>query len=77
VIEGHATVPCRSRSLSAPAHIKSRPKPYDAIISSGSPRAWTYASGAAELACAAAIALAKARCAGALATAALFFAVFP
>ncbi|MFB9833820.1 DoxX family protein, partial [Actinoallomurus acaciae] len=47
-----------------------RPRPYDAIIPSrlpGSPRTWTYASGVAELACAAAIAVPRTRRAGALA----------
>ncbi|MFI0353891.1 hypothetical protein [Actinomadura sp. 9N407] len=56
------------------------PKPYDTIVPGrlpGSPRAWTYASGVAELACAAAIAVPKTRRAGAFATAALFAAVFP
>jgi uncharacterized membrane protein len=56
------------------------PKPYDGIIPSrlpGRPRTWTYASGVAELACAAAVAVPKTRRAGALATAALFVAVFP
>ncbi|GAA4600520.1 hypothetical protein GCM10023195_00080 [Actinoallomurus liliacearum] len=44
-------------------------RPYDAIIPSrlpGSPRAWTYTSGLAELACAAAIAVPRTRRAGAL-----------
>jgi uncharacterized membrane protein len=56
------------------------PKPYDTTVPEqlpGGPRAWTYASGVAELACAAAIVVPKTRRAGALATAALFVAVFP
>ncbi|MFB4313232.1 MauE/DoxX family redox-associated membrane protein [Actinomadura sp. 21ATH] len=56
------------------------PKPYDSIIPErlpGTPRTWTYASGAAELACAAAIAVPRTRRAGALATAALLVGVFP
>jgi uncharacterized membrane protein len=56
------------------------PKPYDAIVPRwlpGSARAWTYASGAAELAVAAAVASRRGRRAGGLAAAALFAAVFP
>ncbi|MCB5906349.1 DoxX family protein [Streptomyces pinistramenti] len=56
------------------------PKPFDAIVPRhlpGSARAWTYASGAAELAVAAAVALLRTRRAGALAAAGLFAAVFP
>jgi uncharacterized membrane protein len=56
------------------------PRPYDAIVPRslpGTPRAWTYASGAAELAVAAAVAVPCTRRAGALAAAALFVAVFP
>jgi len=57
-----------------------RPRPYDSIVPRwlpGSPRAWTYASGAAELAAGAAIACPRTRRAGGLAAAALFAAVFP
>ena len=57
-----------------------RPRPYDAVIPSrlpGRPRAWTYASGVAELACAAAIAVPRTRRAGALAATGLFAGVFP
>jgi uncharacterized membrane protein len=57
-----------------------RPRPYDRIVPRslpGSPRAWTYASGAAELAVAAAVAHPRSRRAGGLAAAALFAAVFP
>ncbi|TWD18915.1 peroxiredoxin [Streptomyces sp. T12] len=43
----------------------------------GAPRAWTYASGAAELALAAGVALPRTRKAAALAAAALFVGVFP
>ncbi|WP_443333813.1 DoxX family protein [Streptomyces sp. CB02923] len=56
------------------------PKPFDAIVPRalpGSPRTWTYVSGAAELAVAAAVALPRTRRAGALAAAGLFAAVFP
>jgi uncharacterized membrane protein len=57
-----------------------KPEPFDAIVPAGlpgGPRTWTYLSGAAELACAAAVAVPRTRRAGALATAALFVAVFP
>ncbi|MFD5080454.1 MauE/DoxX family redox-associated membrane protein [Streptomyces sp. NPDC058371] len=56
------------------------PRPFDATIPSalpGSPRAWTYASGAVELALAAGVALPRTRRAAALATAAFFVGVFP
>ncbi|MEZ0114503.1 putative membrane protein [Catenulispora sp. EB89] len=56
------------------------PKQYDAIIPRalpGSPRMWTYVSGAAELAVAVAIANPKSRRQGSLAAAAFFVAVFP
>jgi uncharacterized membrane protein len=56
------------------------PRQYDAIIPGalpGNPRTWTYASGAAELALAAAVALPRTRKAAALATAAFFVGVFP
>ncbi len=57
-----------------------RPKPYDAIVPAalpGSRRFWTYASGVAELATAAAVAHPRSRRAGGLAAAALFAAVLP
>ncbi|ANB04695.1 hypothetical protein SAM40697_0734 [Streptomyces ambofaciens] len=57
-----------------------RPRTFDAIVPRslpGSPRAWTYASGVAELALAAGIALPRTRKAAALATAAFFVGVFP
>lgn len=57
-----------------------RPRPYDAIVPTvlpGRARTWTYLSGVAELACAAAIAVPATRRIGALAAAALFVAVFP
>lgn len=56
-----------------------RPEFYDALIPPflPNPRAWTYVSGVAELACAAAVAVRRTRRWGALATAALFVAVFP
>jgi uncharacterized membrane protein len=56
-----------------------RPGFYDAMIPPflGSPRAWTYASGVAELAVAAAVAVPRTRRRGALAAAGLLVAVFP
>ena len=57
-----------------------KPTMYDAVVPTtlpGSPRTWTYLSGAAELAVAAAVAVPRTRRAGALAAAALFVAVFP
>jgi uncharacterized membrane protein len=55
------------------------PRPFEAIVprALGDPRPWVQASGAAELACAAALALPRTRRAGGLASAALFVAVFP
>ncbi|MFF1547074.1 hypothetical protein [Streptomyces sp. NPDC058291] len=56
------------------------PRPFDAIVPRalpGSPRAWTYAGGAAELALAAGVALPRTRKTAALAAAALFVGVFP
>lgn len=57
-----------------------RPKHYDAIVPRslpGTPRQWTYASGAAELAVAAAVAVPRTRRLGGFAAFALFIAVFP
>ncbi|GGU66500.1 DoxX family protein [Lentzea flava] len=57
-----------------------RPKYYDAIVPRalpGTPRQWTYASGAAELALATAVAAPRTRRLGGLAAAAFFVAVFP
>ncbi len=56
-----------------------KPGFYDGMIPPflGSPRAWTYGSGVAELAVAAAVAAPATRRRGALAAAALFVAVFP
>jgi uncharacterized membrane protein len=56
------------------------PRLYDMIVPPqlpGSPRAWTLVSGAAELACAAAVAHPRTRRLGATAAAVLFVAVFP
>lgn len=56
------------------------PRPYDSIVPRslpGRPRAWTYASGAAELAVAAALAWPATRRLGGLAAAGLFVGVFP
>lgn len=57
-----------------------RPAGFDAIVPRSLPgtrRAWTYASGVAELAVAAAVAVPATRRRGALAAAGLFAAVFP
>ncbi|MFJ6835784.1 DoxX family protein [Streptomyces sp. NPDC091209] len=56
------------------------PRQFDATIPSalpGAPRTWTYASGVAELALAAGVALPRTRRVAALATAAFFVGVFP
>jgi uncharacterized membrane protein len=56
------------------------PKPYDRMVPTtlpGSARTWTYLSGVAELAVAAAVVTPRARRLGGLAAAALFTAVFP
>jgi uncharacterized membrane protein len=55
------------------------PESYDRLIPPflPNPRAWTYGSGVVELACAAAVVTPRTRARGALATAALFVAVFP
>ncbi|MGY0236860.1 DoxX family protein [Longispora urticae] len=57
-----------------------KPRPFDRIVPRalpGSPRFWTYASGVAELAVAASVALPATRRAGGYAAAGLFAAVFP
>ena len=57
-----------------------QPRPYDSIVPRslpGSRRTWTYASGVAELAVAAAVAVPRTRRLGGLAAAALFVGVFP
>ena len=55
------------------------PKGFEAIVPRflGSPAAWVYASGGAELTCAVAIAITRTRRHGAVASAVLFIAVFP
>jgi uncharacterized membrane protein len=55
------------------------PKGFESIVPKflGSPAAWVYASGVAELICAAAVAIRPTRRRGALACAALFVAVLP
>ncbi|MFF3208591.1 hypothetical protein [Streptomyces sp. NPDC002962] len=56
------------------------PRPFDAIVPRtlpGSPRAWTHASGVAELVLAAGVALPRTRRTAALAAAGLFVGVFP
>jgi uncharacterized membrane protein len=61
------------------AHFAS-PRPFDAIVPCalpGSPRTWTYVSGAAELALAAGVALPRTRRRAAQAAAAFFVGVFP
>jgi uncharacterized membrane protein len=57
-----------------------QPRQFDSIVPRslpGSPRTWTYLSGAAELAVAAAVAHPRTRRLGGLAAAGLFAAVFP
>jgi uncharacterized membrane protein len=57
-----------------------RPRPFEKIMPRslpGDPRLWTYASGAAELAVAAAVSHPRTRRLGGLAAAGLFAAVFP
>ena len=56
-----------------------KPRSFDSLIPGwlGSPRPWVIASGVAELLCAAALAAPPARTRGAIASAALFVAVFP
>ncbi|MFB7598119.1 DoxX family protein [Streptomyces sp. NPDC056160] len=61
------------------AHFAS-PRQFDAIVPRtlpGTPRAWTYASGVAELTLAAGLAAPRTRKAAALAAAAFFVGVFP
>jgi uncharacterized membrane protein len=56
------------------------PRTFDAIVPRalpGTPRTWTYASGAVELALAAGVALPRTRRVAALATAGFFVGVFP
>jgi uncharacterized membrane protein len=55
------------------------PRPFEAIVprALGDPRPWVRASGVAELACAAALAVPRTRRAAGLAAAVLFVAVFP
>ncbi|PRY46876.1 DoxX family protein [Umezawaea tangerina] len=57
-----------------------KPRPYDSIVPRvlpGEPRTWTYASGVAEIAVAAAVAVPRTRRLGGLLAAGLFAAVFP
>ena len=56
-----------------------RPEVFDPLIPPflPAPRVWTYASGVAELVCAAAVAVPRTRRLGGLASAALLVAVFP
>ena len=56
-----------------------KPDPFASIVPSqlGDPVPWVYASGVAEIACAAGLAAARTRRVAGLATAALFVAVFP
>lgn len=66
-------------AASGTAHFAT-PKPYDSIVPRALPgpaRSWTYASGAAELAVAAALVIPRTRRLGGLAAAALFVGVFP
>ncbi|MFD7652605.1 hypothetical protein ACFV4N_01330 [Actinosynnema sp. NPDC059797] len=82
--------PTRSRSWSGPAlagllgvagvtHF-AKPRPYDSIVPRslpGKPRTWTYASGVAEVALAAAVAVPRTRRLGGKLAALFFAAVFP
>lgn len=65
-------------AAAAALHVVS-PQSYDGLIprSLGRPRPWVLASGGAELACAAAVAIPRSRRWGGWASAALFVAVFP
>ncbi|HZI98489.1 MAG TPA: hypothetical protein VFD41_13270 [Actinomycetales bacterium] len=56
-----------------------RPRPYASIVPDalGDPYPWVYASGVAQIACAAALVPVRTRRRGAVATALLFVAVFP
>ena len=56
-----------------------KPDPFASIVPSqlGDPVPWVYASGVAEIACAAGLSVARTRRVAGLATAALFVAVFP
>ena len=66
--------------LAAGAAHFARPRTFDAIVPRslpGAPRAWTYASGVAELALGAAVAAPRTRRVGALAAAGFFVAVLP
>ncbi|MFJ3671479.1 hypothetical protein ACIPSE_33955 [Streptomyces sp. NPDC090106] len=66
-------------ALAGAAHF-AVPRQFDAMVPRslpGSPRAWTKASGVAELALAAGVALPRTRRTAALASAALFVGVFP
>lgn len=82
----HATHPTRSAAalaglllVSGTAHL-TRPAPFDSIVPPALPgraRWWTYASGAAELAVGAAVALPRTRRRGAAAAAGLFAVVLP
>jgi uncharacterized membrane protein len=74
-----ATALAASLAASGVLHF-ARPRPFDSIVPRslpGSPRVWTYLSGAAELTVAAAVACPGTRRLGGLAAAGLFAAVFP
>ena len=74
-----ATALAASLAASGVLHF-ARPRPFDGIVPRslpGSPRLWTYLSGAAELTVAAAVAYPPTRRLGGLAAAGLFAAVFP
>ncbi|SDP83729.1 Uncharacterized membrane protein [Actinopolyspora xinjiangensis] len=76
---GSATLLAGALAITGTLHFL-LPRPFDSIVPRrlpGSPRTWTYASGMAELGCAAAVATPRTRRAGATATTALFAAVFP
>ena len=74
-----ATALARLLATAGTAHFVA-PQPFDALVPRGLPgaaRTWTYVSGAAELAVAAAVAVPRTRALGGVAAAALFTAVFP
>ncbi|WP_371477231.1 DoxX family protein [Kitasatospora sp. NBC_00315] len=77
---GRAARPLAALLLVAGAAHFARPRTFDAIVPRslpGTPRAWTYASGVAELALGAAVAAPRTRRLGALAAAGFFVAVLP
>ncbi|WP_329500941.1 MauE/DoxX family redox-associated membrane protein [Kitasatospora herbaricolor] len=77
---GRAARPLAALLLLAGAAHFARPRTFDALVPRslpGGPRAWTYASGVAELAIGTAVAVPRTRRIGGLAAAGLFVAVLP